>query len=63
MDVCENMAGGQLLFIGLGLYSEKDISLNGLSEIKQCDKFLQSFIHQNLSVLKKIVLSKLLENK
>jgi len=29
---------GELLFVGLGLYDEKDISLRGLEEIKQADK-------------------------
>ena len=53
MDVCENMAGGQLLFIGLGLYSEKDVSLNGLSEIKQCDKVFAEFYTSKLIGLKK----------
>ena len=53
MDVCENMTGGQLLFIGLGLYSEKDISLNGLSEIKQCDKVFAEFYTSKLIGLKK----------
>ncbi|UCE16481.1 MAG: diphthine synthase [Candidatus Bathyarchaeota archaeon] len=29
---------GELVFVGLGLYSERDISLRGLEEIKQADK-------------------------
>ena len=53
MNVCENMAGGQLLFIGLGLYDEKDVSLNGLSEIKQCDKVFAEFYTSKLIGLKK----------
>jgi len=31
------MKKGKLTFIGLGLYDEKDISLKGLDEIKNCD--------------------------
>ena len=53
MDVCENMADGQLLFIGLGLYDEKDVSLNGLSEIKQCDTVFAEFYTSKLIGLKK----------
>ena len=29
---------GELLFVGLGLYDERDLSLRGLEEIKQADK-------------------------
>ena len=53
MDVCGSMAGGQLLFIGLGLYSEKDVSLNGLSEIKRCDKVFAEFYTSKFIGLKK----------
>jgi diphthine synthase len=34
---------GRLTFIGLGLYDEKDISLKGLDEIKNCDKVYAEF--------------------
>jgi len=53
MDVCDYMAPGQLLFIGLGLYDEKDISINGLSEIKDCDKVFSEFYTSKLIGLKK----------
>jgi len=53
MDVCENMTGGRLLFVGLGLYNEKDVSLNGLSEIKQCGKVFAEFYTSKLISLKK----------
>ena len=53
MDNCENMAKGQLQFIGLGLYDEKDITLNGLSEIKNCDKAFAEFYKSKLIGLKK----------
>ena len=32
------MSNEQLIFIGLGLYDEKDISLNGMNELKNCDR-------------------------
>ena len=34
---------GRLTFIGLGLYDEKDMSLKGLDEIKNCDKVYAEF--------------------
>ena len=37
------MAKGKLTFIGLGLYDEKDISLKGMDEIKNCDKVYAEF--------------------
>lgn len=37
------MANGKLTFIGLGLYDEKDVSLKGLEEIKNCDKIFAEF--------------------
>ena len=53
MNVCENMTGGQLLFIGLGLYSEKDVSLKGLTEIKHCDTAFAEFYTSKLIGLEK----------
>jgi len=37
------MAKGKLVFVGLGLYDEKDISLKALDEIKNCDKVYAEF--------------------
>jgi diphthine synthase len=37
------MTKGCLIFIGLGLYDEKDISLKGLEEIKNCDNVFAEF--------------------
>jgi len=37
------MSKGRLTFIGLGLYDEKDISLKGVEEIKNCDKIYAEF--------------------
>ena len=49
MNVCENMAAGQLIFIGLGLYDEKDISIKGLNEIKNSDKVFAEFYTSKLT--------------
>ena len=43
------MANGNLIFIGLGLYDEKDISLKGLEEIKNCDKVYAEFYTAKLT--------------
>ena len=43
------MANGSLTFIGLGLYDEKDISLKGLEEIKNCDKVYAEFYTAKLT--------------
>ncbi len=37
------MSKGSLTFIGLGLHDEKDISLKGLEEIKNCSKVYAEF--------------------
>ena len=37
------MPKGSLTFIGLGLYDEKDISVKGLEEIKNCSKIYAEF--------------------
>jgi diphthine synthase len=37
------MTKGRIVFVGLGLYDEKDISLKGLDEIKKCDKVYAEF--------------------
>jgi len=37
------MKKGRLTFVGLGLYDEKDISLKGLDEIRNCDKVYAEF--------------------
>jgi diphthine synthase len=37
------MSKGRIIFIGLGLYDEKDISLKGVKEIKNCDRVYAEF--------------------
>ena len=39
---------GELVFIGLGLYDEKDISLKGLEEAKNCDVLFAEFYTSRL---------------
>ena len=43
------MLNGSLTFIGLGLYDEKDISLKGMDEIKNCDKVYAEFYTAKLT--------------
>lgn len=43
------MPNGSLTFIGLGLYDEKDISLKGLEEIKNCNKVYAEFYTAKLT--------------
>ena len=38
-----NKALNELVFIGLGLYDEKDISLRGLEELKEADAVFAEF--------------------
>lgn len=45
----ENMEKGQLIFIGLGLYDENDISLKGLNELKNCKKVFAEFYTSKLA--------------
>jgi diphthine synthase len=42
------MSKGKLIFIGLGLYDERDISLKGLDEINNCDGVYAEFYTANL---------------
>jgi diphthine synthase len=43
------MSNERLIFIGLGLYDEKDISLKGLEEIKHSDKVFAEFYTAKLA--------------
>ena len=43
------MSKGRLTFIGLGLYDEKDISLKGIEDIKNCDKVYAEFYTAKLT--------------
>lgn len=42
------MSDGQLIFIGLGLYDGKDVSLRGLNELRNCDKIFAEFYTSKL---------------
>ncbi len=39
---------GELVFIGLGLYDERDITLKGLEEARSCDELYAEFFTSNL---------------
>ena len=43
------MKKGNLTFVGLGLYDEKDISLKGLEAVRNCDKVFAEFYTSKLS--------------
>ena len=43
MVLCEKMSKGQLVFVGLGLFDEQDVSLKGLQELKTCDSVFAEF--------------------
>ena len=43
------MKKGNLIFIGLGLFDEKDISIKGINEIKNCDKVYAEFYTAKLT--------------
>ena len=43
IDSNEKMSQAQLIFVGLGLYDESDISLKGLHELKHCDEVFAEF--------------------
>jgi diphthine synthase len=43
------MKKGSLIFVGLGLYDEKDITIKGLEEIKKCDKVYAEFYTAKLT--------------
>ena len=43
MNGCEKMSQGKLVFVGLGLYDEQDISLKGMQELKDCDLIFAEF--------------------
>ena len=49
----KNMSKGQLIFIGLGLYDENDISLRGLKELESCEKVFAEFYTSKLVGLNK----------
>ncbi len=54
------MSNGKIIFIGLGLYDEKDISLKGLEEIKKCDRIYAEFytaklVGTNIKKIEKII--------
>lgn len=54
---------GELIFIGLGMFSEKDITIKGLEEAKNCDVLFAEFYTAAPSEITKDRLEKLLGKK
>ncbi|MFW6120321.1 MAG: diphthine synthase [Petrotogales bacterium] len=52
------MSNGQLIFVGLGLYDENDISLKGWNELENCDRVFAEFYTSKLVGLNKNALEK-----
>ncbi len=61
--VVKKMSKKRLIFIGLGLYDETDISLKGLQEIKQCDKVFAEFYTMKLGQFDQKAFEKLIGKK
>jgi diphthine synthase len=54
---------GELVFVGMGLYDEKDLSLHALEEIKTADKVFAEFYTSLMPALKVERLEKLVRKK
>jgi diphthine synthase len=63
MNGCEKMLKGRLVFVGLGLYDETDISFKGLQEIKQCDEVFAEFYTTKLGEFDKKAFEKFIGKK
>ena len=48
MEIRKNMATGQLIFVGLGLYDENDVTQRGIQEIQSSDKVFAEFYTSKL---------------
>lgn len=59
----DNMIKGKLLFIGLGLYDENDVSLRGLNELKSCKKVFAEFYTSKLSGFNKASFEEIIGNE
>jgi diphthine synthase len=63
MKECEKMPKGRLVFIGLGLYDEGDVSLKGLQELKECDEVFAEFYTAKLGKFDRKSFEKLIGKK
>lgn len=63
MNGCEKMSKKRLMFVGLGLYDETDISIKGLQEMKQCDKVFAEFYTTKLGQFNKKAFERLIGKK
>ena len=57
------MSKGCIIFIGLGLFDEKDISLKGLEEIDNCDEVFAEFYTARLFGTNKTLIEKKIGKK
>jgi diphthine synthase len=57
------MSKGRLIFVGLGLYDEADVSLKGLQELKQCDEVFAEFYTAKLGKFNRKSFEKLIGKK
>jgi diphthine synthase len=57
------MSKGRLVFVGLGLYDEQDVSLKGLQEIKACDNVYAEFYTAKLGKFNQQIFEKLIGKK
>jgi diphthine synthase len=57
------MSKGQLIFIGLGLHDESDISIKGLMELKECDQVIAEFYTSTLGQFDKKAFEKIIGKK
>jgi len=55
----KKMSTGRLVFVGLGLYDETDVSLKGLEELKRCDTVFAEFYTTTLGGFNKEYFEKL----
>ena len=63
MSGCEKMSKEQLVFVGLGLYDEQDVSLKGLQELQQCDQVFAEFYTAKLGQFNKKTFEKRIGKK
>lgn len=54
---------GHLVFIGLGLYDESDVSVKGLEELKSCDRVFAEFYTTKLGKFNRRTFEKLIGKK
>jgi diphthine synthase len=61
--IVKKMLKGQLVFVGLGLFDEQDVSLKGLEELKRCDCVFAEFYTSKPGRFEKKVFEQLIGKK